>query len=151
MSKCIFTKYNLKIVKESSGLYEVSRQIGSPKDIYKVCTEVLDIQNECEEIVVIITLDTKNNVTGIFEVSRGTVNSSLVHPREIFKRAMFQNAAGIAMIHNHPSGDPEPSQEDKNITKRIYDAGELLGISLIDHIIIGDSYLSMRTEGYFCQ
>ena len=98
----------------------------------------------------LITLDTKNNITGIFTVSTGSLNASIVHPREVFKRAVLQNAASIIICHNHPSGDPTPSQEDINTTKRIYDAGKILGIELLDHIIIGDNdYISLKERGVF--
>ena len=83
-------------------------------------------------------------------MSTGSLNSSIVHPREIFKRAVLQNAASIIICHNHPSGDPTPSQEDINTTKRIYDAGKILGIELLDHVIIGDNkYTSLKEKGVF--
>lgn len=80
-------------------------------------------------------------------VSKGNLNSSIVHPREIFKRAVLNNAASIICMHNHPSGDPTPSQNDIDITKRIDEAGELMGIPLLDHVIIGDgTYISLKEK-----
>ena len=77
-------------------------------------------------------------------MSIGTVNVSLAEPREIFKHSILNNAAGIILVHNHPSGDCEPSREDRRLTKRIEKCGELLGIEMYDHVIIGDGYYSFR-------
>jgi DNA repair protein RadC len=76
-------------------------------------------------------------VLGYIEISRGTLTASLVHPREIFKAAILVNAASLLLVHNHPSGDPEPSAEDRAVTNRVYAAGELLGVTLVDHVILG--------------
>ena len=139
---------NLKVVKETSGRYDVRKKIQSPNDIFNIAQNVIHANEYTEENLWLITLDTKNNITGIFTVSTGSLNSTIVHPREIFKRAVLQNAASIIICHNHPSGDPAPSQEDINITKRIYDAGKILGIELLDHIIIGDNkYTSLKEKG----
>lgn len=141
---------NLKVVKETSGRYDVRKKIQSPNDIFNIVQNVIRGNEYAEENLWLITLDTKNNITGIFTVSTGSLNSSIVHPREVFKRAVLQNAASIIICHNHPSGDPAPSQEDINITKRIYDAGKILGIELFDHIIIGDNkYTSLKEKGVF--
>ena len=94
--------------------------------------------------------DTKNHLLGEEMIFKGTVNASLVSPREVFLAAMSYHAVGILLVHNHPSGDPAPSQADLDFTQRILEAGELLGISLLDHIIIGDCrYLSFRQQGIF--
>jgi DNA repair protein RadC len=141
---------NLKVVKETSGRYDVRKKIQSPNDIFNIAQNVIRSNEYAEENLWLITLDTKNNITGIFTVSTGSLNSSIVHPREIFKRAVLQNAASIIICHNHPSGDPTPSQEDINTTKRIYDAGKILGIELLDHVIIGDNkYTSLKEKGVF--
>lgn len=142
--------FNLKVVKEGSGRYDVRKKIQSPDDVFNIAQNVIRASEHAEENLWLITLDTKNNITGIFTVSTGSLNSSIVHPREVFKRAVLQNAASIVICHNHPSGDPTPSQEDINTTKRIYDAGKILGIELLDHIIIGDSrYTSLKGMGVF--
>ncbi len=142
--------FNLKVVKESSGRYDVRKKIQSPNDIFNIAQNVIRCNEYAEENLWLITLDTKNNITGIFTVSTGSLNSSIAHPREIFKRAVLQNAASIIICHNHPSGDPAPSQEDINTTKRIYDAGKILGIELLDHVIIGDNkYTSLKEKGVF--
>lgn len=140
--------FNLKVVKEKSGRYNIGKKISNPQDIYDVAINVIEIQDQPEESLWMLTLDTKNNITGLFEVSRGTLNSSLAHPREIYKRAVIQNASSIAIIHNHPSGDPAPSSDDVNLTRRIAESGKILGIELLDHIIVGDDkYTSMREKG----
>ena len=95
-------------------------------------------------------LDTKNHLLGEEMVFKGTVNSSLVNPREIFLTAVSYHAVGILLVHNHPSGDPAPSRADMDFTQRVSRAGEILGIPLIDHIIIGDHrFLSFRQRGIF--
>lgn len=141
----IFTSYKLKMVKEKSGVYEVSNTISNPQNAYNIMTKIVKIQEECEEVLYVITLNVKNNVTGLFEVSRGSLNSSIVHPREVLKRAILNNAAAIVLCHNHPSGNPEPSREDIAITSRVKECGNIIGIDLLDHIIIGDeNYVSLK-------
>ena len=121
------------------------KKIQSPNDIFNIAQNVIRGNEYAEENLWLITLDTKNNITGIFTVSTGSLNASIVHPREIFKRAVLQNAASIIICHNHPSGDPAPSKEDINITKRLKEAGDLIGIKLLDHLIIGDNnYISLK-------
>ena len=141
---------NLRVVKENSGRYDARKKIQNPNDIFNIAQNVIHVNDYAEENLWLITLDTKNNITGIFTVSTGSLNASIVHPREIFKRAVLQNAASIIICHNHPSGDVTPSQEDINTTKRIYEAGKILGIELLDHIIIGDNkYTSLKEKGVF--
>ena len=144
----IMTKYRLELVKEESHKYEVETRISCPKDIYEVLTKVCRIQCNAEEVFILITLNTKNIVTGYFEVHRGTINTSLVHPREVFKRALLNNASNIMVAHNHPSGDPNPSKEDIQRTQRIKGAGNQVGINLLDHIIGGEEkYISLKEKG----
>ena len=102
------------------------------------------------EHLLVLTVDTRNRLIGINTVSVGSLNSSLGHPREIFKAAILQNAAAIILAHNHPSGDPTPSSEDRALTERIKQAAELLGIRLLDHIVVGDGterFFSFLDEG----
>lgn len=140
-------KYHLELVKENSFTYKKSH-INSPQTIATILRDTLKMHLQSEEIFVCLCLDTKNNIIGIFEVSRGTINSSLVHPREVFKRALLCNAASIIVAHNHPSGEVNPSREDIAITDRLQQAGNLLGIEMLDHIIIGDesTYYSFRDD-----
>jgi DNA repair protein RadC len=96
------------------------------------------------EHFVVLMLDQKNKVIGINTVSIGSLTASIVHPREVFKPAILSNAAALILAHNHPSGQPQPSQEDRVLTVRLVAAGKLLGISVLDHVIIGDG-----TSAYF--
>jgi len=138
------TKYRLELVKESSKIYEVDK-ISSPTDVRDYIEQVFKLSIQAEEVMVMLVLDTKNNVIGAFEVSRGSLNASIVHPREVFKRALLLNGASIIIAHNHPSGDPTPSREDKEITRILVEGGKILGIEVLDHIIIGDyRYRSFR-------
>ena len=106
--------------------------------------------NQPETLLICMMLDTKNHLLGEEMVFKGTVNSSLVNPREIFLTAVSYHAVGILLVHNHPSGDPAPSRADMDFTQRVSRAGEILGIPLIDHIIIGDHrFLSFRQRGIF--
>jgi len=133
--------YELKVVRERRHGYGRRRRITSSRDVYEVFQKRF-CSADREEFHVVL-LDGKNHLLGFNVVSIGTLNSSTVHPRELFKPAILANAASLIMVHNHPSGDPEPSSEDHEITRRIKDAGELLGIKMIDHVIIGDDrYLS---------
>lgn len=95
----------------------------------------------------VLLLDTKNQIIVTEEISVGTLNASIVHPRDVFKAAIKRNANSIILIHNHPSGDPTPSNEDINITNRLIDGGNLIGIKVLDHIIIGDNrYISFKEK-----
>ncbi|UYO63638.1 DNA repair protein RadC [Acetobacterium wieringae] len=138
---------SLKMVRESTILYE-ARKISSPKDAAGLGQRFLEEADR--EQVIVCCLDNKNVPINLNVVSMGTLNTSLIHPREVFKTAIMSNAASIVLFHNHPSGDPEPSQEDISITKRIADAGTLMGIELLDHIIIGleGRYLSLKEHGH---
>ena len=108
------------------------------------------LRHEEQELLICMMLDTKNHLLGDEMIFKGTVNSSLANPREIFLSAVSYHALGILLVHNHPSGDCTPSEADISFTQRIKEAGELLGIPLLDHIIIGDcKYLSFREQGIF--
>lgn len=137
---------SLKVVKESSLLYE-NRKISSPSDAVDIGRIMLDGSDR--EKLLLCCLNTKNEPNSLNIVSIGSLNSSIVHPREVFKLAILSNSASIILFHNHPSGDTIPSKEDINITKRIKEAGKIIGIDLIDHIILGDneSYTSLKEKG----
>jgi len=101
-----------------------------------------------QEVFLVIMLDVKSQVIKVEEISRGGLAKSIVHPREVFKTAIRASAAGIILGHNHPSGNPTASPEDINITNKLIEAGNIIGIKVIDHLIIGDcNYISMREEG----
>jgi DNA repair protein RadC len=142
--KEIVSLLKLKVVREKSEEYNFN-PVKTPEDVVEIINKVFDMENLAEEIVVLITLDTKHNITGIFEVSHGSVDESIVHPREIYKRAVMHNASSIIIAHNHPSGNPEPSDIDIQITKNLAKAGDIIGIKLLDHIIIGENrYVSIK-------
>lgn len=106
------------------------------------------LRYEQKEIFMVLLLDMKNQVISLHTVSVGNLNASLVHPREVFRAALANAAAGIILIHNHPSGDPSPSSEDIDVTRRLQQAGEIMGILILDHIIIGDNkYVSLKEKG----
>ena len=137
---------SIKMVKESSFLYQ-TRQILSPNDAYEMIKEQLEGLDR--EQFIIACLNTKNEPTNISVVSVGTLNKAIVHPREVFKTAILSNAASIMAFHNHPSGETTPSQQDIQLTNRLYEAGELLSIKLLDHLIIGDgTFTSLKEKGY---
>jgi DNA repair protein RadC len=141
-------KFSLRIVKESGGRYDIDKYVRNPFQARDLFVEVVELDRRTEEVFAIATLDVKNKVTGIFEVSTGTLTSSLVTPREVFKRAILQNAAGIVLAHNHPSGVADASSDDISITKKLQKAGKIMGINVVDHIIIGsrDNFISMQEE-----
>lgn len=121
-------------------------RISSPRDIADLL--MVDMRYLKQEVFKVIFLDTKNNVIGIEEVFKGTLNSSIVHPREVFASALKKHCANIIVSHNHPSGDVSPSKEDINITIRLKEAGDILEIKLLDHVIIGDGrYKSLKESG----
>ena len=138
--------YKIKMVKEDT--VEYSNTIKSPDDVAKLAHDVLEMHEMAEENFIILCLNTKNKIAGVHTVSIGSLSSSIVHPREVFKAAILNNAASIILMHNHPSGDPEPSREDIEITHRLVNAGNILGINVLDHIIIGDGrYISLKEQG----
>ena len=122
-------------------------QITSSEDVVQYYR--FQLMHHRKECLVLLVLDSKNRILSDEIMSVGTINASLADPREIFMVALKKNGVSIILLHNHPSGDPAPSKEDILTTRRIEKAGELLGINLRDHIIIGrDAYISMNAEGY---
>ena len=138
---------SVKLVKESSMLYK-QRRVRSPQDSYELFRDYLgDVDREH---FVVACLDTKNQPTNISTVHIGSLNASIVHPREVLKTAILSNANAILCCHPHPSGDPTPSPEDIEVTERLAAACNLLSIELLDHIIIGDNtFISLKEKGYF--
>ena len=148
MSRIQVSFERVVLVKEKVGRYELPKKIDSPDRAYKAITAITSVEEEAQEVFGVLILNTKHKIVAAHEVSRGELNSSLVHPREVFKPAVLHNAAAIICFHNHPSGDPEPSREDMKITERLKNAGEILGISVCDHIIVGDDrYVSLKERG----
>ncbi len=121
--------------------------LSSPADAAEILTAL--IRDEPQEVLVVITVTTKMRVLGICEVYRGCIDSSPVRLAEIFRPAILQNAAGIFIAHNHPSGDPTPSAADARVTRELAEVGRSLGLPLHDHLIIGESsWVSMRERGF---
>lgn len=143
--------YSLELIKEKSKRFELGSvtQIRSPQDCHRALENIFNLSNSPQEKFVMIALDVKNNIAGAFTVHIGTTNASIVHPKDVFQRAILTNASSIIIAHNHPSGDPTPSPEDIEVTRRLCEAGALLGVEILDHIIIGDNhaYYSLKEHG----
>lgn len=128
-----------------SSTHKDKTKITSPTDIVDLL--MLDMTHLKKEHFKIVMLDTKNQVIGIEDISVGSLNSSIVHPREVFKEAIAKSSASIILVHNHPSGDPTPSKEDIAITRRLTEGGDILGVKVLDHIIIGSNkYISLKEK-----
>lgn len=122
-------------------------KIASPEDVYKRIYPKLREQKK--EMFIELCLDTKNQIIKEDTISIGSLNANIVHPREVFKVALAESAAHIIVAHNHPSGDPTPSREDIEITKKLIEAGKIIGIDVLDHVIIGDKrHFSMKEAGH---
>lgn len=131
-----------RLVKESSILYS-SRIVSTPETAADLLKDFLEDRDR--ECFVVVCLDIKNHPTCISTISIGTLNASLVHPREVFKIAITTNAASVILSHNHPSGNPDPSTEDIEITRRLCEAGKILGINVLDHVIVGhERWVSLK-------
>ncbi|MBE4908144.1 DNA repair protein RadC [Bacillus luteolus] len=127
--------------------YEDRYVIRSPEDGAKYVMD--DMRFLSQEHFVCLYLNTKNQVLHRQTIFIGSLNASIVHPREVYKEAFRRSAASIICIHNHPSGDPAPSREDIEVTKRLAECGKILGIELLDHLIIGEhKYVSLKEKGY---
>jgi len=148
MSRIQVSFEKVVLVKEKARRYELPRKTNSPEKAYNAIKAITNVQEEAQEVFGILILNTKNKIVAVHEISRGALNSSLVHPREVFKPAVLHNAAAIICFHNHPSGNPEPSRDDIQTTKRLVEAGKIMGIEILDHIIVGDDrYVSLKERG----
>lgn len=140
--------YKVMLVRDNTRIETETKFINSPDDVNKIIQSYLNGVDR--EHFVIVLLNRKNGIIGINTVSVGDLSSSIVHPREVFKPAIVAGAASIILAHNHPSGDPTPSSQDLAVTKRIKEAGDILGIDVLDHIIIGDGrYVSLKAMNLF--
>ena len=132
----------------SANYPEMDRVMNRPEQIVRFAREFLRMHEDTEEYMYMLCLNTKLVMTGVFEISHGNVNSSIVGPREVFQKALLANAVSIVMLHNHPSGNPTPSREDIMVTNRLVECGKLLGVDVLDHLIIaGGTYCSLRERG----
>lgn len=144
--KQIKAVYETMTVKDSVASYlKTGTRYTSPQEVYETFRFLMQ---ETKEVFLTLHLDGKNRIIAVDMVSIGSLNQSIVHPREVFKSACLSNAAAVILIHQHPTGDPTPSREDISITNRLKEAGELMGIRVMDHIIVGEgSYHSFVEQG----
>src|SRR6185295_16726756 len=137
--------YRITLVREGEQAV-AARRVSNPGDVVSIVREYLGEPDR--EVMVALMLSTKCDLIGINTVSVGTLDSALVHPREVFKPAILLNAASVIVAHNHPSGDATPSAEDRRTSERLADAGKVLGIELCDHIVIGNGvHTSLKERG----
>ena len=137
--------YEVRLVRDGS-LQSDRRVIRTPDDAYTILKPYFE--SLPNEHFLGIFLSTKNTVLGISCISVGSLNASIVHPRELFQRAILSNSASIILAHNHPSGDPTGSPEDFDLTRKLVDVGNILDIRILDHVIIGDGkYISLKEKG----
>jgi len=140
--------YRVSLVREGRQVV-ASRSISSPEDAATIFRDYMGDSDR--EVFAVMALSVKNEVLGIHTVSIGTLENALVHPREVFKSILLLNACSVIVCHNHPSGSPEPSPEDRMVTTRLIEAGKILGVEVHDHIILGSGmrYISLRERGIF--
>lgn len=148
-AKALLLMAGLELGKRMSGAPPSERiTIRSPKDAADVMME--EMRYHTQEHFVCLYLNTKNHIIGREMIFIGSLNSSIVHPREVYKEAIRRSSASVICLHNHPSGDATPSREDIDVTRRLQEAGRILGIELLDHVIIGDGqFYSLKEKGHF--
>jgi DNA repair protein RadC len=139
-------RYSIKLVRESQLNFD-NRKVQSARMVCDILKEI-GLNDRASEELHVLYLNTKHQVIGVEMISRGTLNSSLVHPREVFKGAILANAHAIIIAHNHPSGNTSPSSADKSVTETLVKAGNLLDVKVIDHVIIGqgEEFFSFKTS-----
>lgn len=152
------TKYRTKLTEDKKVRLEkevsvncptVDRKITSPQNVDKLARDFLHIHEESEEYAYMLCLNTKNVLTAVLEIGHGNVNSAIIGVRETFQKALLANAVSIILIHNHPSGDCTPSSEDIRFTERMAEAGKIIGIEVLDHMIVGyDWHYSLKEHGH---
>jgi DNA repair protein RadC len=139
--------YKVQLIRDGSQP-AYNKIIHRPVEVYEFLKDFLGGLDR--ENFVAVFLDSKNKVIGINTIAVGTLSYAPVHPREVFKAAILCNAVGVILAHNHPSGDPSPSSADLSVTKQLKEAGEIIGIDIIDHVVIGDGigrYESLKEMG----
>lgn len=151
------TKYKTKLAADKKAVLEkeysvnypaMDRFMNSPEKVARLGREFLHMDEQSEEYLYMLCMNTKLQLISVFEISHGNVNSSIFSVREILQKALLANAVSIIMMHNHPSGDSKPSREDIEVTKRLVEAGKIVGVDVLDHIIIGENYRSLKEGGY---
>lgn len=137
--------YTVRLKIERDTKYSPIRLL-SPNDVYNF---LKPMQEKSREVMLSLMLDSSNSIVGVYEASKGGINRTAVYPSEIFKSALLANSTSIILAHNHPSGDPKPSNDDINFTEQIKNASSLMGMKLLDHVIIGyGRYKSLKDLGY---
>jgi DNA repair protein RadC len=150
LAKAAQIKAAVELARRTEGYSEADGKttVKTPEDVYALAQGRL--KGKKKEYFLAALLDTRNHLIKLAEISIGSLDGSIVHPREVFKEAISASAASVIFIHNHPSGDTEASDDDIRLTKRLAEVGEIVGISVLDHVIIGGkSYNSMKREGLF--
>lgn len=135
---------------KSKNCPQIDKVVNSPDRVLQVARDFLRMHEDTEEHAYMLCLNTKCVLTSVFQISHGTVNSAMMSPREIFQKALLANAVCIIVLHNHPSGECTPSIEDIKVTERLVKAGEMIGIQVMDHVIIGGgstNYYSLKANG----
>lgn len=143
--------YGVRLVRERwlkvpAPVEDAPPRIAGPRDVYEIVRRHLG--DPPQEHFVALLLDTQHAVRGVHTVTVGILDASIVHPRETFRAAILANSAAVVIAHNHPSGDPTPSPEDREVTRQLVEAGRIIGIPVLDHVVIGDGrYLSFVEAG----
>ena len=139
-------RYDIRLVRDGRLTLEDTPIIRRPEDTLPILAA--ELSELAYERFIALALSTKNHVIAVLPVSSGSLNASIVHPRELFQRAILANCASLILAHNHPSGDPNPSPEDIQLTRKLIDAGVLLDIPVLDHIVLGyGRYFSFKERG----
>ncbi len=150
LAKASQIKAAFELANRLEGYSEVGKKplVKTPEEVVSLVKGRL--KGKKKEHFLVLLLDTRNQLIKVSEISVGSLDTSIVHPREVFKEAISASAASVIFVHNHPSGAPEASEDDIKLTKRLAEAGEIMGIEVLDHIIIGDkNYLSLKRGGLF--
>lgn len=150
LAKASQIKAAFELANRLEGYPETARKplVRNPDEVVNLVK--VRLKGKKKEHFLAILLDTRGQLIKISEISVGSLEASIVHPREVFKEAISASAASIIFVHNHPSGDPTASEDDISLTKRLAEAGEIVGIEVLDHIILGDKkYLSLKSKGLF--
>ena len=143
--RVVRTVFSREVIRENMPVYIETKRFTEPLQIFEMFRDLI---LETKEHFLCLHLDGKNRILCLDRVSVGSLNQSIVVPREVFKSACVNSSAAVILVHNHPSGDPSPSSEDISITKRLKEVGELIGIPVLDHIIIGEGqYVSFVERG----
>ena len=141
--KCLRPVYERQVIRENAPAYLKDHRIRRAEDVYEL---MYDLQLEGKEHFICLHMDSQHKIICIDRVSTGSLNQSIVHPSDVFKGALLSSAAGLILVHNHPSGNAEPSSEDVAVTKRLQQAGDLIGIKVLDHVIVGEHRFTSLAE-----